>query len=142
MTKKLHTKVKIFFPDPYVVRLDYPDTTLEKAETEHRALVRHIYKNFSGTWGHTNLAYEMHQTKNDHKHPAPPGPTHYAGMSPGAVLSSLFDSDWVQMIRTYFVFKDEMDATQFRLSIDTKAIRVHMWPSDRLFTIHEVTDEP
>jgi len=141
MTKLLHTRTKIFFPDPYVVRMEYgADTTMDSAESDYRKVTRNAYKLIQGTWGYTKLEYEQSQTKNDHNHVAPPGPNHFNGMNQAQILGTLFSPDWSHVLRGYLCFKDELDALQFRLSIDTRAIQVRMWPS-RWFTIHEVVEE-
>lgn len=139
MTKRLHAGTKIFFPNPYVLRLTYDSVGAH--EFEWNQLMRRAYKVITGTWGHTSIEFETFQKSNKHNHPAPPGSGHFVGMSPTAVIGSLFESDWVSEPRAYVCFKHEMDALQFRLTIDTKAIRVNMWPSDRLFRIHEVVGD-
>jgi hypothetical protein len=141
VTKLLHTHSKIFFKNPYVVMVEYPaGVPLDNCETEHRKLTRNAYKLLKGTWGYCKLEYEMCKVKNDHNNPLPPGPGHLGGMTPNAVLSVLLDPDYVHLARGYFCFKDELDALQFRLSLDTTAKQVLMWP-ERWFTIHEVVED-
>lgn len=141
MTKLLHTKTKIFFRDPYVLRMEYgTDISRENAEANYRKLTRSAYRLLQGTWGYSALEYEICQVKNEHGHTAPPGPNHFNGMNHNQVIASLFNPDWAQVLRAYLCFKDEADALQFRLSISTAAIQVQMWPS-RFFTIHEYVEE-
>lgn len=142
MTKLLHTRSKIFFANPYMVRIEYDkDTPMEVAQDEYRKLMRRTYKLIRGTWGYCPLEHEQSQIKNDHNHMAPPGPNHFNGMNQNQVIASLFNSDYAHVLRAYLCFKDESDALQFRLMIDTKAIHVHMWPNNKFFTIHELVDE-
>jgi len=144
MTKRLHTGSKIFFPRPYVVRVEYPaEFTMEKAMEDYRRVYRQAYRLLKGTWGYCQLEAELVKVKDEFNHPTPPGPSHFAGMAPNVVIASLFDPDYQHRIRGYLCFADELDALQFRLSIATNARQVHMWP-ERWFTIHEVveTDEP
>lgn len=99
--------------------------------------MRKTYKLIQGTWGYSQLEYEMVQIKNDHGHKSAPGSTFFAGMSSTAVISSLLDPDYANRLSGYVCFKDEADALQFRLSIEVKSIHVHMWP-ERKFLIHEM----
>jgi len=133
ISKRLHTRTKIFFPDPYVVRLEYGDSPVFDAEADYGRTIRNAYKLISGTWGYSNLEHELTQIKNE----APV----VSGMFNGVNITS-FDNSWGHIPRGYLCFKDELDVLQFRLSIDTRAIQVKMWPK-RWFTIHEVveTDE-
>jgi len=134
MTRRLlHTRTKIFFPDPYVVRLEYGDVPRFDAESDYRKVIHNAYRLIGGTWGYSNLEYEMTQIKSE----APV----VSGIFNGVNITSL-DNSWEHLPRCYFCFKDELDALQFRLSISTRAIQVRIWP-ERWFTIHEVveTDE-
>jgi hypothetical protein len=127
MTKRYHAPDKIFFSNPYVIRVSYSKDIPESTTDEnYRKVVRQAYKLIKGTWGHTALEYESFSTQKE----SPPA-------APAFTINSLFDSNYVLERRGYFCFKDEMDALQFRLSIDTNSVHVHMWPSERKFTIHE-----
>jgi hypothetical protein len=141
MTRRLHIKSKLFFSEPYVVRLDYAGRSENEYLKEHSALVRKAYKHFKGTWAHSSVEFETVKIKDEFNNPAPPGPGHFVGMTPAMILGSLFDPDYIQVPRAYFAFKDSIDALQFRLTIESKAIQVKMWPSTKLFTIHEILDE-
>jgi len=143
MTRLLHSHTKIFFTNPYVVRMEYSrDVSMEQAEADYRKVTRNAYKLIHGTWGYSKLEYEQVKVKDEHNHQAPPGPGHFNGMNHGQLIATLFDPDWAHVMRGYLCFKDELDALQFRLSIETRAIQVKIWPA-RWFTIHEVveTDE-
>lgn len=141
MVKRLHTNSKIFFPDPYMVRLEFPNTPIDVAGAEYRKIIRSAYKLLRGTWGYCQLEMETWRIG---ENSSPPTPHHnpMAGMSHAQILASLFDTDYVSSLRGYVCFADEMDALQFRLSISTKAQQVFIWPKKE-FTIHEVieTDE-
>jgi hypothetical protein len=131
--RRIHTNTKIFFPNPYVVRLEYPDDTVESATPDFMKVRRRAYKQITGTWGHSLLQGELVTMAKDEKPPAPV-------LSP---LAGLFVyTDNTKFIpRAYFCFEDEMDVLQFRLSVDARAIQVYMWPK-LMFTIHEfVTEE-
>lgn len=132
MTRLLHTRSKIFFPNPYVVRVEYErDMPMTDSEADYRKLTRRAYKLISGTWGYSSLEYEELKTGKDD----PVGPIVIG--NPGIV----FISDFGVVSRGYACFKDEDDALQFRLMNGAKAIRVHMWPAKRLFTIHEMVED-
>jgi hypothetical protein len=126
-----------------MVRVEYPDGTMEDAMADYRKLTRQAYKLLKGTWGYSQLEYETWQTKKPDG-PLVPASNPFAGMNQNQIIASLFDNDFVNILRGYICFKDEMDALQFRLSISAKAIQVRMWPKNREFTIHEVveTDGP
>jgi hypothetical protein len=138
--KLLHSRSKIFFPNPHVVRVDYSGRPDAVVDAEYRKLTRTAYKLLQGTWGWSPLGHEHIQVKNDHGHLYPPGPRHFDGMSQTKMLDSLFNPDWQIVRRGYVCFKDELDLLQFRLTIDTKSIRVVMWPENTEFTIHEVVE--
>lgn len=141
--KQLHTRTKIFFPNPYVVRVEYPvEMMAEKAASEYRKVTRKAYRLITGTWGYCHLEPELVKVKDEFNHPTPPGPSYFSGLAPGVVIASLFDPDYQHRIRGYLCFADELDALQFRLTVSETAVHVLMWP-ERWFTIHEVveTDE-
>lgn len=138
--KRLHTRKKIFFPRPYVVRVEYSaDMMMEQMESDYRKLTRQTYKLIKGTWGYCPLEPELVKVKDEFNHPTPPGPAHFSGLAPGVVIASLFDPDYQHRIRGYLCFADELDALQFRLTISTTSRQVFMWP-ERWFTIHEVVE--
>lgn len=140
IVKRLHAKTKIFFPSPYMVRVEFPhEMSMETALLEYRKTVRKAYKLLTGTWGYCQLETEQVKIKDEFKHLTPPGVGHFGGMTPGVIISSLFDPDYQYRIRGYICFSDELDALQFRLTINTNAIRVMMWP-ERWFVIHEMVD--
>lgn len=145
MTRLLHSRSKIFFTNPYVVRMEYLMTyqSSDMIEADYRKVTRNAYKLIRGTWGYSALDYEVIKVKDDYEQANPPGAQHFNGMSHQQMIASLFDPDWVNVMRGYICFKHEEDALQFRLTIDARARQVVMWPEKTLFTIHEVveTDE-
>jgi hypothetical protein len=140
--KRLHTNSKIFFPNPYMVRVEFPETAIEVAHAEYRKIIRSAYKLLQGTWGYCPLELETWQTGVEHDRPANPNFNPLAGLPPSQILASLFETNYVSALRGYVCFAEEMDALQFRLTISSKARQVLMWPKKE-FTIHEVveTDE-
>lgn len=121
MTKKIHTKSKIFFPNPYVVRVQFPpNMNYDDAERKFGIFCRRTYREITGTWGHSKLEIEQI------------GGLEEVILS-GATVLTLAPN---LVLRGYFVFKDEMDALQFMLSIDADFLQVNIWP-ERWFTIHE-----
>lgn len=121
MTKKLHTHTKIFFPHPYVVRVDHEElgnynAPLPKSYTD---LKSRAYKLIQGTWGVSGPNFEM------------------IG-DPVANVTAIFST--ISVMRSYWCFQNEVDALQFRLMVGTNAIQVRMWPESVWFTIHEVEE--
>jgi len=134
--KHLRTKSKIFFPDPYVVRVEYgSEYTEATAYDEYKKLTRLTYKTIQGTWGYSDLQYEVVRAKGNNPSPAIT-PAHNAGL----IINTMGD-DFQVRYRGYFCFKDEIDALQFRLSLSTIALQVYLIPQKTLFTIHEVVED-
>lgn len=137
--KKLHTASKIFFPKPYVVRVEYTDDIpYDDITKKYSQTCRSAYKLIQGTWGHSTLTHDVVKVKKENKHVIPPMGG-FNGLN--VVMIGLVD-DYRSVYRGYFCFKEEIDALQFRLSIDTTSRQVVMWP-ELTFTIHELveTDE-
>lgn len=133
--KRLHTKSKIFFPNPYMVRVEFP-TGEDNANWEYGKMIRSAYRLLQGTWGYSELAYEIWNTDPEPKIP-------FTQLTANQQIASLFaitTTDFTSLLRGYVCFADEMDALQFRLTIDVKSIQVLMWPKKE-FTIHEVVEE-
>lgn len=119
---------------------------LTDSEADYRKLMRRAYKLIQGTWGYCNLEYEeLTLTSNDLKQAAVVQPVVInnllVGGPPFPVFLAGFQQSWAHVARGYACFKDEDDALQFRLMIGAKAIRIHMWPAKRLFTIHELVED-
>lgn len=134
ITKLLHTRSKIFFPSPYVVRLEYGhDQSETNVSADYRKIIRNAYKLIKGTWGYSKLEYEII---------TPRSPSPLVAGSNGTSMQQIlwsWSDDSVCVHRGYLCFKDELDALQFRLTIATRAIQVKMWPT-LWFTIHEVVE--
>lgn len=136
MTKRLHTDSKIIFSNPYVVMLEHRsagDGYLgDNFEYDFQKLTRKVYKQIQGTWGYCKPQSEYIFPEKDSKKPTL--------SSIAGAFTPIYGMPTV--MRSYWVFKDEIDALHFRLMIGEKAMRVYMWPQ-RYFTIHEVveTDE-
>jgi len=133
----------IFFAKHYVARLEYEtDVPMEKAQADYRKIIRNAYKLIQGTWGYSHLELEQTKTSGDQNQGQIAAVAGFNGMNQMQILQSIFDDGTKFIPRGYFCFKDEMDALQFRLSVETRAIQVYMWP-EKWFTIHEVveTDE-
>jgi len=126
MTKKLYVNVKIFFKNPYVARLDHeaPYGTVDLCLIpSFREAKSKAYKLICGTYGYTNPVYEG---STDLTQP---------WYSPAGLLRGNLSTP-----RSYWCFKHEMDALQFRMMIGTRATRVYMWPDSLNFTIFDFTE--
>lgn len=124
---RIHSGSKIFFPDPYVVRVEYPiPGDYSEDMRNFQKLARTTYKLIKGTWGYCMPEEEQVDG--------------FSKLDKHGQLSFAFNEHYRQMLRGYFAFKEEMDALQFRLSISVTSVRVNMWPH-RKFTIHEYTEE-
>jgi hypothetical protein len=120
--KRLYTGYKIFFENPYVLRIEFPaKCSYAEAVMEFGRLHRRAYKLIEGTWGYSKVNAEEIRAFN---------------------MDDLFNADDPHTrYRGYLCFSDEEDALYFRLSISDKAQRVMLWPGDITFTIHEVIEE-
>ena len=118
MTKKIHVRTKIFFSNPYVVRIDHNTDDGLGSTAGFRKIKTQAYKSIQGTWGWSPPEYEI--IKKDDKKIV----NHWAG---------IFDES---ILRSYWCFANDLDALQFRLMIGNNASQVYMWP-ERWFTIYE-----
>jgi hypothetical protein len=122
MTRKLHTRTKIFFENPYVVMVDHEEVPsiynqpLPKSFTDLRS---RAYRLIQGTWGfsHPSVEFLKDATESD-------------------PIFALFRKS---VFRSYWCFKNDIDALQFRLMVGNNARQVHIWP-EKWFTIHEVVE--
>jgi len=133
MTKRLHTKVKIFFPNPYVIRLEHEDYGIDGDPPSFLKLTPRVTKQIQGTWGFARPEYETVKTRS-----VSLSPTLIKNYPPAGPFMNVFD--YKSSCFSYWCFKDEMDALQFRLMTDNKAIQVLIWPK-RYFTIHEYIED-
>ena len=133
MIKRLYTKTKIFFPNPYVVRLDHEEHDATIVSSSYRSALKMARKNIHGTWGYCTPEHEIIRTIS---------PSDFNAMPVANQINALFQGAGDVKMRSYWCFADEMDALQFRLAVGTAATHVNMWP-ERWFTIQEVaeTDE-
>jgi hypothetical protein len=128
-SKQLHIGVKIFFENPYVVCLEHTGFNFPNMNLSgFRKILKSTRNLIQGTWGYSNPEFETLALKESDLD-ANGLPT----------LASLFTSPEFRL-RSYWVFKDEIDALQFRLSVGETARRVHMWPQDKTFTIYEAEE--
>jgi hypothetical protein len=140
--KQLHTNTKIFFPNPHVIRLDHEDDNglTGNVPASFKKLLKDARNTFSTTWGFCYPEHEMVKVKNDFGQQHPPGSVqHNHGVPLHVQVASLFNPDWNFVARSYWCFKDELDALQFRLMAG-KTLKMRMWPS-RMFTIYEITED-
>lgn len=136
--KLLYTNSKIFFSNPTVIRVEYSLDHLSEEEIykAHRKIHRATYKVIQGTWGYSGLRQEeimLSKEENTNVMQKIIG-----GFHPGQV-HFISSTNYRYVKRGYFCFQDELDVLQFRLTVDTKAIKVDMWP-DISFTIHELSE--
>ena len=133
MTKRLFTQSKIYFNNPYVVRVDHEDAVGfawgELESVSYRTLVKQIRNSIHGTWGYSKQI--MEQTPVDSA----------ANISFNNVFGTMATSYSKSIICSYWCFKDEMDALQFRLTIGNNARQVLMWPDRIRFTIYELIED-
>jgi hypothetical protein len=147
MPRLLHTKSDIFFKDPHVIRVEYPAGTFPNtADDLYRKLTRATYKNIKGTWGHSELrSEEVRLTEEEKQAPvatplAPYFGNGFNGMG-AANLAALFGNNSIEFrYRGYIVFSDAIDVLQFRLTVDSNAREVFMWPELK-FMIHEYIED-
>jgi len=134
MSKRLYTCSKIFFPNPYVVRVDHDDGNpliYGQAPASFTKLTSRTRKLIHGTWGFSSFEYEKVRAGKDDNANA---------IAQGTLIASRFGPDYQQICRSYWCFKDEEDALLFRLMLDKAAMQVQLWPA-RLFTIYELVEE-
>ena len=111
--KRLHVNSKIFFSNPTVIRVEYDCNKMSDVEIRaaHRKQCRDTFNIIRGTWGHSHLLCEHKQ---------------------------VHSTDEI-VRRSYFCFRDDSDALQFRLAAILPTFNVKLWPKI-LFTIHELDD--
>ena len=135
ISRKLHSRTKIFFPNPYVVRIQYINLT--GAIDNYRKIIKNTYNLIKGTWGYSTLEDESVEIKDANESVL----TSYKVSMNNQTLGAFWGVSSFMVKRGYICFKDEIDAMQFRLMIDANAIRVNMWPV-KWFTIHEYIEIP
>lgn len=126
MSRKIHIRVKIPFKNPYVVMVTHEDAEFHTngghTSPSFNKIKKQSYKLIKGTWGFAQA--ELEQIAN------PNAPSHTFVGWYGSHIG----------LRSYWCFKDEIDALQFRLMVGNDAKQVFMWP-DRFFTVHEYLED-
>ena len=116
---------RMFLKDPYVVRVVHPESPTPSNVNlgEFRKMLKVAKSQITDTWGYSNPRFET--IKSD------------------AVQAVAFNGqqmNWLNPIdrcHSYWVFTNEMDALQFRLTVGDNAMQMHMWPQSVRFTITE-----
>jgi hypothetical protein len=134
IVKKFHINVPLFITNPYVVRLDHNTATgsFNIDILEFRKILKIAKTCTTNTWGYSSPEIE-HVTIPEESRPVQIIP-------PSAQQYTLNFSTEQMIYRSYWVFKDEMDALQFRLTVGETARHVYMWPTNVKFTIQEYTE--
>jgi hypothetical protein len=123
--KKMHIGVRNFIESPYVVRVDYPNSTPGNPSIiEFREMLKTAKKTTGDTWGYSAPEYESTDSE-------------------GSQISvgGLSWTTPIYVFRSYWIFSDIMDATAFRLTSGDNAKQVHMWPATTKFTITEFIED-
>lgn len=109
--KKVHVKTKIFFKDPYVIKVIF---NIHQADhiSQFQSMVSSVRKSKGDTWGYIPPEMEV-------------------------INPETFEFN----LSSYWVFKDKMDAASFMLKYGDISTHIHMWRASLAFTIHEMTDE-
>jgi hypothetical protein len=123
MKYKLHIASNMFLANPYVVRVRHPESLSAENMNlaEFRRLLKMAKNSTVSSWGYSN-------------------PMHEVVKSDGETLS--FGGGFCINLPTfechsYWVFTNELDALQFRLSTGENALQMHMWPTRIKYTIIE-----
>ncbi len=115
----------------YVVCVDYywDDHNIKIAD--FRAILRRCRDTFTvAQWGYTDPAHEYVMEKPDDALPAT------TGVNKLNALLLAFGGYTKTVFRSYWAFKDEVDALQFRLLVGERAKHVHMWSAQLRFTMY------
>ena len=123
MTVKMHFQSRMFLSNPYVVRIKHPDSTQMNMKLGEFIKYRKMAKEqVKATWGYSDPVFEIIKSDNEQ-------------------TLSLFGHNVtynipIEECHSYWVFTDEADALQFRLTAG-ESIHMHMWPTRIKFTIYE-----
>ena len=124
MKTKLHLQSKMIIPDPYVVRVTYENTGVPLRSyslSGFRKYLSQLKSMVKDTWGYSNPEWETERQ----------------------IQEFAYKNTWIApnfYFRSYWVFTNELDALQCRITIGDSAQRVFMWPHDIKFTITEYID--
>ncbi len=125
MKTKLHLQSKMIIPDPYIVRVTYesPGVPLSSYNLgPFRKYLTQLKSMVKDTWGYSNPEWETEKQEQEF----------------------VYGKLWVQPnfhFRSYWMFTNELDALQCRLTIGTESQQVFMWPSNIKFTITEYLED-
>jgi hypothetical protein len=123
MTYKIHIKSRMFLHNPYVVRVTHTDCTHANMNlAEFMKFRKKAKQEIKATWGYTDPAVETVKTNNTET------------LNIFGHISTY--NVPIEKCHSYWVFTDEADALQFRLTAG-ESINMHMWPHKILFTIYE-----
>lgn len=124
----MHINAKMFIPNPYVIKVYHPDISAISADmTEFRRVLKNARISAGDTWGYSNPGGE-HISLTQEEFNRKQFPT-----SPYVNVHTLSN----YLFFSYWFFKDDQDALQFRLITGNTAKQVFIWPSSRTFTITE-----
>ena len=116
MRREIILNSKIFFPNPYVIRMIHQESDDSLGFSRVLMKARKLYNGV--TWAYSSKP-------------------EYESKSSGEVTStSPWASSYVVELVSYWAFVDHQDALQFLLSIGDRAKQVTIWPSTVKFTIY------
>ena len=125
MNYKLHIASKMFLKDPYIVRIVHPESTMVNLDlSKFRQLLKTAKSIIGDSWGYSNPEFEVIKTVE-------------STVVTSAGVSSFSFSVPEYECHSYWVFTNEMDALQFRLTAGDNAKQMHIWPKKIKFTITE-----
>jgi len=129
MKHKLHIASRMFLTNPYVVRVKHPESISYENQnlSEFRKMLKLAKTQITDTWGYSNPAFEIVKTEWEEVK------THNQAW--------INHSPTVIECHSYWVFTNELDALQFRLSVGENAIQMHMWPTNIKYTITEYFED-
>jgi hypothetical protein len=130
MNYKLHIASRMFLTDPYVVRVRHPESVSYDNQnlSEFRKMLKIAKAQITDTWGYSNPVFEIIKTDGE----------------PGVIFTGITTTQWftpTTECHSYWVFTNELDALQFRLSVGENALQMHMWPNNVKFTITEYIED-
>ena len=130
MKHKIHIASRMFLSDPYVVRVRHPESISYDNQnlSQFRQLLRTAKLMIRDTWGYSNPVFEI--VKSEHE--------------PGIIVGGMTTTQWYTPLtecHSYWVFTNEMDALQFRLTVGENALQMHMWPNNIQYTITEYFED-
>lgn len=128
MKTTMHFASKMFIPNPYVVRVEYKKGNgVDMDIADFRKILKKVRPLIYATWGYTDPVWEKISNTDDST-PVIVG-ANFTWRAPDFYL------------RSYWVFSDELDALQFRLSVGESAQKMQIWPKNTKFTIIEFIND-